>query len=346
MKIRAYIRVVHNWFWKVFSGYVEDTFMDRQRLLVLIYLMIINTLVMVLRQLGLTGMEGGYFDWGNNLYYVLCCSACVLFLLRLLSLTPTLVIVLLGCLMFNIFHMFYIALFGIGYAYPALVGSVMMMMVTLFLAILSYLKKLTLVIAALSVTAYAVCCLLTRDAHITGIFAGVVGVFVLVWLMGTRLIELLTELSKTNDEMKVTQREIFSLFRMDKAALLSVAHLAGKQDLSPQQTGKLLERIADPEDEEQVDRDLAGWYEQHRTDASLLEQVFPMLSPSQREICKLIVEGYKLREICEVLGKTESNVTCQRSNIRARLQLDKADNLREVLQARLDAYVRTHSPKS
>ncbi|CDD82832.1 transcriptional regulator LuxR family [Bacteroides sp. CAG:462] len=195
-------------------------------------------------------------------------------------------------------------------------------------------------------TAYAVCCLLTQDEHITGIFAGVVGVFVLVWLMGTRLIELLTELSKTNDEMKVTQREIFSLFRMDKAALLSVAHLAGKQDLSPQQTGKLLERIADPEDEEQVDRDLAGWYEQHRTDASLLEQVFPMLSPSQREICKLIVEGYKLREICEVLGKTESNVTCQRSNIRARLQLDKADNLREVLQARLDAYVRSHSPKS
>ena len=306
MKIRAYIRVVHNWLWKVFSGYVEDTFVDRQRLLVLIYLMIINTLVMVLRQLGLTGMEGGYFDWGNDLYYVLCCGACVLFLLRLLSLTPTLVIVLLGCLMFNIFHMFYIALFGIGYAYPALVGSVMMMMVTLFLAILSYLKK----------------------------------------LMGTRLIELLTELSKTNDEMKVTQREIFSLFRMDKAALLSVAHLAGKQDLSPQQTGKLLERIADPEDEEQVDRDLAGWYEQHRTDASLLEQVFPMLSPSQREICKLIVGGYKLREICEVLGKTESNVTCQRSNIRARLQLDKADNLREVLQARLDAYVRTHSPKS
>lgn len=52
MKIRAYIRVVHNWLWKVFSGYVEDTFMDRQRLLVLIYLMIINTLVMVLRQLG------------------------------------------------------------------------------------------------------------------------------------------------------------------------------------------------------------------------------------------------------------------------------------------------------
>ena len=345
MKIRAYIRVVHNWLWKVFSGYVEDTFMDRQRLLVLIYLMIINTLVMVLRQLGLTGMEGGYFDWGNNLNYD------ALYRAKITLSTPdvfawTLVIVLLGCLMFNIFHMFYIALFGIGYAYPALVGSVMMMMVTLFLAILSYLKKLTLVIAALSVTAYAVCCLLTQDEHITGIFAGVVGVFVLVWLMGTRLIELLTELSKTNDEMKVTQREIFSLFRMDKAALLSVAHLAGKQDLSPQQTGKLLERIADPEDEEQVDRDLAGWYEQHRTDASLLEQVFPMLSPSQREICKLIVGGYKLREICEVLGKTESNVTCQRSNIRARLQLDKADNLREVLQARLDAYVRTHSPKS
>ena len=44
-----------------------------------------------------------------------------------------------------------------------------------------------------------------------------------------------------------------------------------------------------------------------------------------------MLQGYKLKEMCELLGKTESNVTCQRSNIRAKLGLKRGDDLRACL---------------
>lgn len=47
-----------------------------------------------------------------------------------------------------------------------------------------------------------------------------------------------------------------------------------------------------------------------------LASIFPELSPSEIEICRLIIMGKSLNEVCDILHKSESNITCQRSNIR------------------------------
>lgn len=47
-----------------------------------------------------------------------------------------------------------------------------------------------------------------------------------------------------------------------------------------------------------------------------LSEVFPELIPSEIEICRLVILGKTLKEVCKILGKSESNITCQHSNIR------------------------------
>lgn len=66
-----------------------------------------------------------------------------------------------------------------------------------------------------------------------------------------------------------------------------------------------------------------------------IERVFPELSASEQEICYLILQNRKLSEICMLLNKSESNITTQRANIRKKLGMGSADNLKKVLEKRI-----------
>lgn len=66
-----------------------------------------------------------------------------------------------------------------------------------------------------------------------------------------------------------------------------------------------------------------------------IERVFPELSASEQEICYLILLNRKLSEICTLLNKSESNITTQRANIRKKLGMGSADNLKKVLEKRI-----------
>ena len=66
--------------------------------------------------------------------------------------------------------------------------------------------------------------------------------------------------------------------------------------------------------------------------------VFPELTPSQISIAQLILQDKKLTEICRILGKTENNVSAQRSKIRSVLGLAPETQLKDALEERLNSY--------
>lgn len=68
-----------------------------------------------------------------------------------------------------------------------------------------------------------------------------------------------------------------------------------------------------------------------------IEKVFPELTASERDIVQLILKGYKLSGICNMLDKSESNVNTQRANIRRKLGLLPVDNLNDALHRRMQA---------
>ena len=64
------------------------------------------------------------------------------------------------------------------------------------------------------------------------------------------------------------------------------------------------------------------------------DQVCADLTNSERVICQMVLEGKMLKEICNELNKSESNITSQRSHIRKKLNMDRKDDLRRELEKR------------
>ena len=81
------------------------------------------------------------------------------------------------------------------------------------------------------------------------------------------------------------------------------------------------------------------------TDKILWNQVCEGFINSEKQICKLVYKGKTLKEMCDLLNKSESNITSQRSHIRKKLNMDRKDDLRQVLEARI-SQIRETSPIS
>lgn len=92
----------------------------------------------------------------------------------------------------------------------------------------------------------------------------------------------------------------------------------------------LLSRLSSTHQEELLNN-IKDYYHQQYIETINLLSICPSLTPSEVEICKLILIGKSLKEICFTLHKTPSNITSQRTHIRKKLNLAKQDDLRTSL---------------
>ena len=103
-----------------------------------------------------------------------------------------------------------------------------------------------------------------------------------------------------------------------------------KQQHSTEETSTLLS-ILGKTTQMTLIKNVTAYIKANESDEALIEKRFPDFTPSEIQICQLILRDKKLSEICSILGKTESNISTQRANIRKKLGLQPADNLRKVL---------------
>jgi DNA-binding NarL/FixJ family response regulator len=90
-----------------------------------------------------------------------------------------------------------------------------------------------------------------------------------------------------------------------------------------------------PQARKNITDNIASFMRQQEIDLERIHDAIPELTPSEMEIALLILKERKLKEICQLLGKSESNVTCQRSNIRTKLGLTRGEDLLTALRERL-----------
>lgn len=92
----------------------------------------------------------------------------------------------------------------------------------------------------------------------------------------------------------------------------------------------LLSRLSSTHQEELLNN-IKDYYHQQYIETINLLSICPSFTPSEVEICKLILMDKSLKEICSILHKTPSNITSQRTHIRKKLNLTKQDDLRTSL---------------
>lgn len=208
------------------------------------------------------------------------------------------------------------------------------------IAIVSYLKYSPAVISGLSFVSFLFCVWELPGRHLTAF----VPVFV-VALIGVIIYDLVAahgalHLQAENLQMK---REVYDFMKVTGLSLedlKEISNLSKHPAAQTERTRALLSSM-DARARNNLVGSVMAVKSQNDTSRKTLMAAFPNLTATQISICQLILQDYKQSDLCRALGKTESNISVQRSRIRAILDLSPDEQLKEALQERLDLYLKS-----
>lgn len=126
-------------------------------------------------------------------------------------------------------------------------------------------------------------------------------------------------------------RQPSELTKEEKKALEMLAAL---KDMNYDKAGNLMERLS-PELRQRIVKHASEHLRKEEMEKLAWDEVCRDLTNSEKEICKLVLQGLSLKQICIQLDKSESNITSQRSHIRRKLKLERKEDLRRTLELRI-----------
>lgn len=146
------------------------------------------------------------------------------------------------------------------------------------------------------------------------------------FVAGTLLREQQIEL----DDYAHTIDHVLHVFNMNKTELLALLKLAKAKDADAVYDTELMEQLDHKTLRNiiKVANHIEHLQASRRKD---MHERFPMLSPVELDVCCLVEQGRTLRDISNILGKSVSNVSTVRGNIRKKLGLAQDDDLRSAL---------------
>lgn len=129
-----------------------------------------------------------------------------------------------------------------------------------------------------------------------------------------------------------TVDQILHVFNMNKTELLTILQLSKANDAQTIYDDELIERLS-PKTLRNFLHVAAQIERMQTSQREVTQERFPMLSPAELDVCRLVEQGLTLKQIAEALGKSTSNVSTVRGNIRKKLGLLPNDDLCKFLKA-------------
>ncbi|WP_443925105.1 helix-turn-helix transcriptional regulator [Prevotella sp.] len=185
----------------------------------------------------------------------------------------------------------------------------------------------------ISIVTFFVCMLFTNGHDFQQYAVMVLLVFAYIGIFGLHIARISEQLQDENETIKQEEEELMHVLRLNKEQLKLYIELA-KKEQSEDETLLILNKFSEKTQKYVVDN-VMKYVKAQATTSKQIEESFPELSSSERDIVQLILRGYKLGSICTMLNKSESNINTQRANIRRKLRLQSADNLNDALQKRM-----------
>lgn len=191
-----------------------------------------------------------------------------------------------------------------------------------------------LAITALSQTLYKTCTIIT---------VGIIPIL-LIYLFNTPLMPALFSLKTVFlgfmmlvyvavYNMRIVTKGLRQPKRMARVENKALNMLADLKDNQPEAAESLMKRLT-PDVRQKIITHASEHLFKEELNRVAWDQVCDGLTFSEKEICKLILQGRTLKEICAKLNKSESNITSQRCHIRKKLNMDRRDDLRRTLEVR------------
>ena len=140
---------------------------------------------------------------------------------------------------------------------------------------------------------------------------------------------LLHEQQKELHDYASTIEQVLYVFNMRKTELLALLKLAKAKDAT-QYDKELMEQL-DNKTLHNIIKVANQIEHMYANQPKEMRERFPMLTPTELDICRLVEQGLTLKEIANTLSKSVSNVSTVIGNIRKKLGLTQDDDLRTIL---------------
>ena len=129
-----------------------------------------------------------------------------------------------------------------------------------------------------------------------------------------------------------TVDQILHVFNMNKTELLTILQLSKANDAQTIYDDELIGRLS-PKTLRNFLHVATQIERMQTSQREVTPERFPMLSPAELDVCRLVEQGLTLKQIAEALGKSTSNVSTVRGNIRKKLGLLPNDDLCNFLKS-------------
>ena len=202
--------------------------------------------------------------------------------------------------------------------------------ILVLIASISILPRISLVCTCINIISMFLCHYLTDNSMYSQLLVIFGFTSVATTAFGFVANKLIREQQMELNDYANTIDQVLNVFNMRKNELLALLKLAKAQDttavydkeLMAQLDNKTLHNII------KVARQIEYIQTNQRKG---MQERFPMLTPAELDVCRLVEQGLTLKDISAALGKSVSNVSTVRGNIRKKLGLAQDDDLRSAL---------------
>lgn len=215
-----------------------------------------------------------------------------------------------------------------------ILGNICLLLLILITSVLAYVPANAIVVSVLVVSVFVYSAIKDKHGALTELsvfyLLMIVSVSLICWYISRNLLALRTD----NIDMREREVQLMSALGLDTSQILKIVQLTNEKAEADSEDKSTLYSFIDSinvETRHRMMTALKNYLVIKEAEKDNLKRVFPMLTPSELEIAKLIIEGKTTGDICRFLKKTKGNVGSQRAHIRAKIGLPEDANLKEAL---------------
>ena len=207
--------------------------------------------------------------------------------------------------------------------------------IILLFSLLAYLKCFTYILSLIAIVSYTFCAYIINSHDMWRNLP----IYILLFSVGVFLSSMLTRgisaVLSDNEKYKVDMQEALATLGMTENEFNAYIELTKKNKKENKVTLDIFNIIGDRA-REMLKQNVIHLVEQDKIVYDKVGELIPEFTPSEVEIAKLIIEGKKIGDMISILDKKKSNITCQRTKMRVKLNLSTEDNLRDAILKRVN----------
>lgn len=312
----------------------EDNYLDHQRQLIYAIYVVILSLGILSNLLGISGAFDPFFTATNSVFLIMILVVAGLYLAHKISIVKTIAFSAIVMHVFISMDIWYSAFV------PMLKDNTMVILINMLILVINmifslatYQIRLTQLLNVISLVTYIACVVITGDESLRNYFIMMLLILIFISFVSFRIAKNGEHLLNVNKALQKDEAELLQVLRINKKQVKAYVALA-KEQRDVNETTNLFHLLGEVPQKRLVDN-VMRFVNAQKIDKQRIASVFPELTPSELEICYLILQDKKLSEISALLNKSDSNITSHRANIRKKLGMSSSQNLQEILQVRM-----------